>query len=105
MAAAGSSGTTGPATGEAPAGAEGSIDAREVREPVGPEASIGRENAAFGTGVAPGRQESRSPELIEAGMVYVDPDPEIGSPPSAAGWAERPAAELDPRGESGGRVK
>jgi hypothetical protein len=38
-----------------------------------------------------GRAEaSRSPELIESGMVYVDPDPEIGSPPTAAGWGEPP---------------
>jgi chromosome partitioning protein len=33
----------------------------------------------------------RSPELIESGMVYVDPDPEIGSPPTVAGWAEPPS--------------
>ena len=31
----------------------------------------------------------RSPELIESGMVYVDP--EIGSPPAVAGWAEPPS--------------
>ena len=30
--------------------------------------------------------------MIEAGMVYVDPDPEIGSPPRAAGWSGEPAA-------------
>ena len=35
-------------------------------------------------------EASRSPELIESGMVYVDPDPEIGSPPKAAGWGEPP---------------
>jgi chromosome partitioning protein len=35
----------------------------------------------------------RSPELIEAGMVYIDPDPEIGSPPAAPSAArEQPPA-------------
>ena len=40
----------------------------------------------------PSGDASRSPELIEAGMVYVDPDPEIGPPstaPKAAGWGEQ----------------
>jgi chromosome partitioning protein len=105
MGATGPSGTTGPAAGGAAPGVVGSIDAREAREPVGPpEASIRRENAALGTGAPPGRQESPSPESIEAGMVYVDPDPVIGSPPSAAGWAEGPAAELGPHEGSGGRA-
>jgi chromosome partitioning protein len=71
-------------------------------EPLGPEASIGQENAPFGTGPAPGRQELRSPELIEAGMVYLDPDPEIGSPPSAAGWTERSAGGRGPQQGSSG---
>jgi chromosome partitioning protein len=47
---------------------------------------------------------SRSPELIEAGMVYVDPEPEIGSPPRAAGWVEQPAPRLGPDMPRGGRV-
>ena len=109
-----SSGTAGTAAAGAVPGVEGSTDPRAAREPAGPGASIegenvaiggelppGRQesgteapsergNAAFGTGLVPGRLEPRSPELIEAGMVYVDPDPEIGSPPRAAGWTERP---------------
>jgi chromosome partitioning protein len=47
----------------------------------------------------PGGEAPRSPELIEAGMVYVDPDPETGSPPSApraAGWGEQNTAPLSP---------
>jgi chromosome partitioning protein len=36
-------------------------------------------------------------------MVYVDPDPEIGSPPHAAGWVEQPEARLGPAGEPGDR--
>jgi chromosome partitioning protein len=111
---AGSLGTTGTAAAGADPGVEGSTDPRAARAPAGPgasiegenvafggdlppgrqepgtEAPIERGNAAFGTGLVPGRLEPRSPELIEAGMVYVDPDPEIGSPPRAAGWTERP---------------
>jgi chromosome partitioning protein len=48
------------------------------------------------TGLAPASHELRGPELIEAGMVYVDPDPEIGSPPRAAGWSSQPAARQGP---------
>jgi chromosome partitioning protein len=44
----------------------------------------------------------RGPELIEAGMVYVDPDPEIGSPPTAAGWDDRSAAPSDSTTSPGG---
>ena len=47
---------------------------------------------------------SRSPDLIEAGMVYVDPEPEIGSPPRAAGWVEQPAPRLGSDTPRGGRV-
>jgi chromosome partitioning protein len=83
-------------------GPEESLDSDGAREPVGPEASIGQENAPFGMGPAPGRQEPRSPELIEAGMVYLDPDPETGSPPSAAGWTERSAGGLGPQQGSSG---
>jgi chromosome partitioning protein len=46
--------------------------------------------------------DTAGPELIQSGMVYVDPDPEIGSPPSAADWKERSAAGLLPNdGPSG----
>ena len=40
--------------------------------------------------------DTAGPELIQSGMVYVDPDPEIGSPPGAAGWTERSATRLLP---------
>jgi chromosome partitioning protein len=82
-------------------GPEESRDSTEAPESVGPEASTGQENAPIGAGSAPGRQELRSPELIEAGMVYLDPDPEIGSPPSAPGWTERSPADLVPQEGSG----
>jgi chromosome partitioning protein len=35
-------------------------------------------------------------------MVYVDPDPEIGSPPTAAGWDDRSAAPSDSASSPGG---
>jgi chromosome partitioning protein len=47
----------------------------------------------------PVARDLRSPELIEAGMVYVDPDPEIGSPPHAV--VEQPAARPGPEGDPG----
>jgi chromosome partitioning protein len=60
---------------------------------VGTSQSTGSRSDRSGDAVAsPGGEEPRSPELIEAGMVYVDPDPEIGSPPippKAAGWGEQ----------------
>jgi chromosome partitioning protein len=49
-----------------------------------------------GAGLTSATHELRGPELIEAGMVYVDPDPEIGSPPMAAGWSGQSAARRDP---------
>jgi hypothetical protein len=49
-----------------------------------------------------GEPALRGPELIEAGMVYVDPDPEIGSPPTAAGWDDRSAAPSDSTTSPGG---
>jgi chromosome partitioning protein len=49
---------------------------------------------ADGAGLTPAPEESRSPELIESGMVHVDPDPEIGSPPQAAGWTEHPPGHV-----------
>jgi chromosome partitioning protein len=57
--------------------------------------------ASVGTGLPPAPQDVRGPELIEAGMVYVDPDPEIGSPPDAVRWAERPSARHGPEGHGG----
>jgi chromosome partitioning protein len=39
-----------------------------------------------------GGPEPHGPELIAAGMVYVDPDPEIDSPPTAAGWDDQSPA-------------
>jgi chromosome partitioning protein len=59
-------------------GAGGLRSPSPTRGPVGVGAA-----ADAGSGELP-----RSPELIESGMVYVDPDPEIGSPPAAAGWGE-----------------
>ena len=58
--------------------------------------------ASPSTGLPLVPQDFRSPELIESGMVYVDPDPEIGSPPHAMGWAEQPVARLGPEGDPGG---
>jgi chromosome partitioning protein len=46
-------------------------------------------------GWPPVSRDLRSPELIETGMVYADPDPEIGSPPPSVGWVKEPAARLD----------
>jgi chromosome partitioning protein len=43
----------------------------------------------------------QSPELIEAGMVYVDPDPEIGSPPYAVRWVVHPPSRQGPEGPGG----
>jgi chromosome partitioning protein len=82
---------TGPGPAGSPAGAEGPTAAGVTAASVGPQAAGGRDNASFGTGSGPDGQELRGPELIQSGMVYVDPDPEIGSPPSAAGWTERSA--------------
>jgi chromosome partitioning protein len=85
-------------------GPEQSLSSNEASEPVGPEASIGRANAAFRAGSAPGGQELQSPELIEAGMVYLDAEPEIGSSPSAAGWTEPSGAGLGPQEGSNDRT-
>jgi chromosome partitioning protein len=85
-------------------GPERSLGSEEASEPVGPEASIGRANAALGAGSAPAGQELRSPELIEAGMVYLDPEPETGSPPSAAGWTQRSGAGRGPQEDSNDRT-
>ena len=59
----------------------------------GPEGSPSGGTPHVGIGLTPVRGEHRGPELIENGMVHVDPDPEIVSPPRAAGWAKhRPAS-------------
>jgi chromosome partitioning protein len=71
-----------------PAGPEEPSEMSGSREPGG---STSSETTHTGPGLAPVAKESRGPELIEAGMVYVDPDPEIGSPPKAAGWGSQPA--------------
>jgi chromosome partitioning protein len=70
----GASATVGPAESREPGGSGG---------PVAPEGSTDAIAAHHGAGTQPGQQGARSPELIEAGMVYVDPDPEIGSTPAA----------------------
>ena len=61
-----------------------------------PDRSSGHEaSAGGGAGPAPAPGEYRSPELIESGMGHVDPDPEIGSPPRAAGWTEPPHGHVE----------
>jgi chromosome partitioning protein len=81
---------------DAAAGAEagpvvaGAVGPVESRGPGGSDAPVGSEGAAdavlasHGADAEPGRQGIRGPELIEAGMVYVDPDPEIGASPVTA---------------------
>jgi chromosome partitioning protein len=61
-----------------------------------PGGSPGSGTIHAGAGPAPVAHELRGPELIEAGMVYVDPDPDIGSTPGAAGWSSPPAARRGP---------
>ena len=58
----------------------------------GPEESVGGGRPHSGIGLTPNPEEHRGPELIENGMVHVDPDPEIGSPAPTAGWVEDPAS-------------
>ena len=48
-----------------------------------------------GIGITPAPEEHRGPELIENGMVHVDPDPEIGSPTHSAERTEHPASQID----------
>jgi chromosome partitioning protein len=45
------------------------------------------ETGSLGSAPPGTQREHRGPDLIEAGMVYVDPDPEIGSPTPLAGEA------------------
>jgi chromosome partitioning protein len=78
----------GPLGPEGPTGT-GDAEAAASRASSGAEASVG-------TGSAPGRQDLHGPELIEASMAHEDPEPEIGPPPTAAGWTDRPAAESSP---------
>jgi chromosome partitioning protein len=61
-----------------------------------PGGSPGSGTIHVGAGLAPVAHELRGPELIEPGMVDVDPDPEIGSTPGAAGWSSPPAARRGP---------
>ena len=60
--------------------------------------------ASPGTGLPPSPGDLRSPELIEPGMGYVDPDPEIGSPPHAVGGPEQPLAARSDAGVVGAEV-
>jgi chromosome partitioning protein len=83
-----SSAVDGPGPPEGSSGAGRSAAAGDVGESVDPQASSARDKgspsgadrAALGPGSVPVRQELHGPELIQSGMVYVDPDPEIGSP-------------------------
>jgi chromosome partitioning protein len=100
-------GSSPAATGEGPAAGPPGVEdptADGVTEAGGPHAASGRDNASFGAGSGPLGQERRGPELIQSGMVYVDPDPEIGSPPSAAAWTERSAPALAPHGGASGHT-
>ena len=66
------------------------------------EAAIAMRNGEAPT--MPSGEAPRGPELIEAGMVYVDPDPELGSPstaPKAAGWGEQSPAPTSPASGAG----
>ena len=72
---------------------------RPSDEPVGASEPEGPPNGGvphLGIGLTPVRGEHRGPELIENGMVHVDPDPEIGSPSRAAGLAEHPTSQTEP---------
>jgi chromosome partitioning protein len=58
-----------------------------------PRSTESRSGASGDATAMPSGDAPRGPELIEAGMVYVDPDPEIGPPSTvakAAGWKEQP---------------
>jgi chromosome partitioning protein len=98
-----SSAVNGPGPPEGSSGA-GRSAAGDVGESADPQASSGRDTgspsgadrAALGPGSVPVRQELHGQELIQSGMGYVDPDPETGSPPSAAGWTERSGTGLLP---------
>ena len=93
--------------GEVAAGIRGLVDGGATThpeqlgegEPIGP---AGTSDAGAARPAPTGEPALRGPELIEAGMVYVDPDPEIGSPPTAAGWDDRSAAPSDSTTSPGG---
>jgi chromosome partitioning protein len=71
----GAAGAVGPVESRSPGGSDG---------PVTSEGSANAMTASHGADPEPGQQGTRSPELIEAGMVYVDPNPEIGASPITA---------------------
>jgi chromosome partitioning protein len=82
----------GPTGSETPPGAPQPEESYGAGRSPSTESGSGASGGATGMPSGEGR---RSPELIEAGMVYVDPDPEIGSPPiapRAAGWGEQSSA-------------
>ena len=61
-----------------------------------PDRSSGHQaSAGGGVGLTSAPGEPRSPEMIESGMVHVDPEPEIGSSPRAAGWTEPPRGHME----------
>jgi len=74
---------------EASSQAAGAVGPTESREPggsggpVAPDDSADALTARHAADPQPGHQGIRSPELIEAGMVYADPNPEIGSSPAS----------------------
>jgi chromosome partitioning protein len=71
----GAAGAVGPVESRGPGGSDG---------PVVPEGPANAVTTSDGADTEPGQQGNRSPELIEVGMVYVDPDPEIGASPTPA---------------------
>ena len=92
------------AGGEVAAGTSGLVGGQATRHPErssteGPAEPERALDAGAGPQASTGEAGLRGPELIEAGMVYVDPDPEIGTPPTAAGWEDRSAT---PSGSTAG---
>jgi chromosome partitioning protein len=66
-----------------------------------PEESMGGGSPHSGIGLTPNPEVHRGPELIQNGMVHVDPDPEIGSPAPSAGWIGHPVSQVPAEGASG----
>jgi chromosome partitioning protein len=91
----GATGILGPVHGEAATYPEQPGEGDPVEPAAAPDAGAARPAST-------GDPALRGPELIEAGMVYVDPDPEIGSPSVAAGWGDRPATPSDSTTRPGG---
>jgi chromosome partitioning protein len=92
------------AGGEVTAGTSGLVGGDATRHPEhsstdGPGEPERALEVGAGHPASTGESGPRGPELIEAGMVYVDPDPEIGTPPTAAGWEDRSAT---PAGSTAG---